>query len=314
MAEPLRLIIDTDPGVDDALAIMLAHAHPDVRLDALTVVAGNVGLEQTVRNACTVLDIIGSQARVYRGCATPLVFRPRENAARVHGQNGLGDVPLPASTRRVESEHAAAALVRMASEAPGQYTLAAIGPLTNVAMALRLDPELPTRIKRLLVMGGAVTGRGNVLTGCAEFNIYSDPEAAHVVFSEWPMVELVDWEATVRHGYPLSVIDDWHAAGGELAAFYHQISRRVVEFVQQRGEQGQMRAADALALSVLVEPDIVQEAHERYLRVETAGDLRGMTWVDWEGRLGRRPNARIVNRVDQVGFMRLMARGVGVDA
>ncbi|MEM9374258.1 MAG: nucleoside hydrolase, partial [Planctomycetota bacterium] len=227
MSDPVRLIIDTDPGVDDALAIMLAHAHPGVHLEALTVVHGNVGLEQTTQNAFRILDVLDAEALVYAGCDRPLIYRPAENAARVHGEDGLGDVAWPASDRPVATEHAAAAIVRMATESPGELTLVAIGPLTNVAMALRLDPTLPEKIGRFVVMGGAVTGQGNVLTGCAEFNVYTDPEAARIVFEEWPDFELVDWEATLRHGYPAETVDGWRDAGDDRAAFYHAISGRV---------------------------------------------------------------------------------------
>lgn len=313
MAEAIDLIIDTDPGVDDALAIMLAAAQPQVRLRALTTVHGNVSLAQTTRNACRILDLLESDAVVYPGCSQPLVHRPRENATRVHGEDGLGDAGIEESRRAAESEHAAAALVRLANESPGELTLAAIGPLTNLALALRLDPELPRKVKRLVIMGGAVTGRGNVLSGCAEFNVYTDPEAAHVVFSGWGAVELVDWEATVRHGFPIETVDRWAELGTRQARFYHRISRRVVDFVQRRGESGQMRAADALALAVVVAPDIVTESHARHLRVETTGASRGMTWVDWENRLGNAPNTRIVTRVDQQCFVDLMRQGLAGD-
>ena len=306
MKERIDLIIDTDPGVDDALAIMLAASQPHVNLLALTTVHGNVGLSQTTRNAAKVLDVIESDAAIYPGCARPLVYLPTENATRVHGEDGLGDVGIPESQRRVKTEHAAQAIVRMAREAPGRLTLAAIGPLTNLAVALRLEPDLPRLFKRLVIMGGAVTGRGNVLTGCAEFNVYSDPEAARIVFDEWGDFELADWEATVRHGFPLETLQEWRALDTPRAEFYGRISGRVAEFVQRRGETGQMRAADALALSVVVEPDIVQESEVRYARVETDGASRGLTWVDWENRLDRRANARIVLRVDQDRFMELM--------
>ena len=312
MSDKIDLIIDTDPGVDDALAILLASAHPGVRLHALTVVHGNVPLEQTVSNACKILDVIGSDARVYRGCVGPLVCARTESATYVHGEDGLGDVDWPESTRHVEVEHAAAAIVRMANESPGRYTLAAIGPLTNVALALHLDPDLPNKLARFLIMGGAVTGRGNVQTGCAEFNIYTDPEAASLVFDRWPDFELVDWEATISHGFPIEQVDAWRELGDARADFYHQISGRVRAFVVGPREPGEMRAADALALSVVVDPGIVTRDARRYARVETSGASRGMTWVDWNDRLGRRPNCRVVLEVDLERFLALMGQGLGI--
>ena len=135
---------------------------------------------------------------------------------------------------------------------------------------------------------------------------------ARIVFEEWSGFELVDWEATVRHGYPLETLDRWREAGDDRAEFYHAITGRVRDFVQRPGEFGEMRAADALALIVVVEPDIVTEAHDRFALVETDGQLRGVTWVDWNDRLGHTPNCQVVNRVDLDRFLTLMARAVGV--
>ncbi len=176
----IRLVIDTDPGVDDAHAIMLAAAHPDVRIEAVTTIVGNSSLERTTDNACKILDLLGQEAPVYRGSPHPLVFPP-SFASYFHGEDGLGDSGYPPSSRPVETEHAALALIRLADKAPGELTLVAIGPLTNVALALRLDPGLPGRYKSLMVMGGAVRAMGNTQNHSAEFNFWTDPEAAQIV-------------------------------------------------------------------------------------------------------------------------------------
>ncbi len=158
MSKP-QLLIDTDPGVDDALAILMAHAHADVL--GLSVAAGNVGLTHTMRNARTLVDLVGASTPVFAGCPSPLVRLPEEDAAFVHGRDGLGDVGFPEPTAPVTDEHAALALLRLTRERPGEVTLVALAPLTNLALALKLDPTLPQRVKRLVVMGGAVTGHGN---------------------------------------------------------------------------------------------------------------------------------------------------------
>ena len=312
----MDLIIDTDPGVDDALAIMVALASPDVTLHALTIVHGNVGIDQTTTNALTLLEQLGiDTVPVYRGADAPLVEDALENAAHVHGIDGLGDADLGAPKRlRARDEHAVNALVRMLNESPGKYTIAAIGPLTNIALALSLDPELPEKAAGLMVMGGAVTGRGNVSNGVAEFNIFSDPEAAQVVFSRWPRFDLCDWEATVAHEFAPDVVDDWNAAGSAWARVYYAISRKVTEFVSGRGESGMLRAADALALAALVKPELVTRSRQRYVRVETRGGMRGATWVDWNRRLGRPANARIIEAVDHDGFIGLLAQALGVES
>jgi len=165
----IRLLIDTDPGVDDACAILTAFAHPEAQIEAITTVAGNVSLAQTTANANILLDLAGRDVPVYAGCEGPLVG-PAVEASHYHGADGLGDSNCPPSQREVAQEHAVNALIRLATALPGELTLVAIGPLTNVALATRLDPDLPIKYARLVVMGGTIRGTGNV-TSAAEFRI-----------------------------------------------------------------------------------------------------------------------------------------------
>ncbi|MDF3980521.1 nucleoside hydrolase [Luteibacter sp. PPL201] len=305
----LPLLIDTDPGVDDALAILMAHAHTDVA--ALTVAAGNVGLGHTVRNARTLVDLIGATTPVFAGCPSPLVRTPEEDAAFVHGADGFGDVGFPEPRHRAEAEHAALALIRLTREHPGELTLVALGPLTNLALAVRLDPSLPERVKRLVIMGGAVTGRGNTGKVPAEFNIGFDPEAAHVVFEAFPLFDLVDWEATVRHAFPDALYDGWVAADDARARFFGQIFATARRFNAKHEREGFI-AADALAMAVALDPGIVTRAETRHVAIELDGRLtRGATVVDWQDRLGGRPNARIVLEVDQARFGEMIRQALG---
>ncbi|NID16042.1 nucleoside hydrolase [Luteibacter yeojuensis] len=304
------LLIDTDPGVDDALAILMAHRHAEVT--ALTVAAGNVGLDHTVRNARTLVELIGANTPVHPGCPSPLVRQPEEDAAFVHGMDGFGDVGFAEPAHAAETEHAALALVRLTRERPGELTLVALGPLTNLALAVRLDPTLPARIKRLVIMGGAVTGHGNTGKLPAEFNIGFDPEAAHVVFEAFPMFDLVDWEATVRHAFADEVYERWVASGDRRAAFFEKIFGTARRFNAKHERTGFI-AADALAMAVALEPGIVVREETRHVAVELDGRLtRGATVVDWQRRLGGRPNARIVLEVDQDRFGELIAGALGV--
>ena len=307
MAAP-QLIIDTDPGIDDALAILMAHAHADVV--ALTIVGGNVGLAHTTRNALKLVEMLEADTPVFPGCASPLVF-DAPDAGFVHGSDGFGDTGYSPATRLPEEEHAASAIVRLARERPGELTLVALAPLTNLALALRMDPSLPQRIARLVVMGGAVNGRGNTERVPAEFNIGFDPEAAHVVFSAWPELDLVDWEACLRHTFEFERFEAMLARGDARARFYAAISRKTRAFNRARGRPG-IVAADGLAMAVALAPDIVARAEMRHVAIETAGALtRGATVVDWEDRLGRRPNARIVLDVDRERFEALAASALG---
>lgn len=304
-----QLLIDTDPGVDDALALLMAHAHADVR--ALTIAAGNVGLAHTVRNACTLLDVIESDTPVHPGCATPLVYPPDEDAAGVHGADGFGDVGFGTPRRQPDAEGAAQVLIRHTREQPGELTLVALAPLTNLALALRLDPDLPRRVRRLVIMGGAVTGHGNTGMVPAEFNVGFDPEAAHVVFEGFPSFDLVDWEATLRHAFDGDRFDTWLSAGDARADFFARIFGHARAYNARHGRSGVI-AADALAMAVALDPEIITHAESRHVGIETAGRLtRGATVVDWEQRLGRPENARIVMAVDQQRFGALVAAALG---
>ncbi len=304
----MHLLIDTDPGVDDALAILIAHRSASVI--GLTMAAGNVGLAHTVANALKLTEVIGVDTPVFAGCASPLVL-PAADAGFVHGADGFGDTGYRASEGRAADEHAVAAILRLSREYAGQLTLVALAPLTNLALALRLDPELPSRIARLVVMGGAVTGRGNTHLVPAEFNIGFDPEAAHIVFSAWPQLELIDWEACVRHAMDFAWFDRTVAAGDAAAQFYAAISRKARRFSEAHGRRG-MIVADALAMAVAVAPEIVRRAESHHVGIELSGSLtRGATVVDWEDRLGRRANARIVLGIDQARFQAIVARALG---
>lgn len=303
-----KMLIDTDPGVDDAMAILMAHDRADVV--GLSVAAGNVGLNHTVANALKLVDVIGAETPVYAGCATPLVHAAAD-AADVHGSDGFGDTGYSPSVRRAESEHAALAILRASHEWAGELVLVALAPLTNVALALKLDPTLPQRVAKFVVMGGAVTGRGNYGTVPAEFNVGFDPEAAHVVFSNWPQFTLVDWEATVRHGLDFDRFEAMLAKGDAGAKFYASITQKTRAWSRERGRP-KLLIADALAMAVALEPDIVTRAEEHHVAVEIDGRLtRGATVVDWQDRLGQPANARIVLEVDHSRFEGLLASAVG---
>lgn len=305
-----RLLIDTDPGVDDALAILMAWAHADV--EALTVVAGNVGLAHTVRNARKLVELAGTDTPIFPGCRVPLVHPPLDDAAFVHGANGLGDVGYAEPAPQATDEHAALALLRLTRAHPGELTLVALGPLTNLALALRLDPSLPERVARLVIMGGAVNGHGNTMSVPAEFNIGFDPEAARVVFEGFPHFDLVDWELTLRHVFDDVEFDSWLAAGDHRAEFFKAIVGKSRAWNAERGRSG-LIAADALAMAVALDPDCVVRTEQHHVGVELDGRLtRGSTVVDWEDRLQRPANARIVLELDQARFADKVRRALGV--
>jgi purine nucleosidase len=307
-----RLLIDTDPGVDDALAILMAHAQPGVEVLALTTSAGNVGLAHTTANALKLLEVMGASTPVHAGCPVPLV-RGAEDAAFVHGVDGFGDTGYAAAARRAESESAVEAMLRLSRRHPGEIDFVMLGPLTNLALALRVDPLLPSRIRRLVIMGGAVTGRGNTGRLPAEFNIGFDPEAAHIVCSGFARFDLVDWEATLRHGVDHDRVDGWLAGSGAVTSFYAAISRKTRDFMRRVGRERWV-GADALAMAVALEPGRVEAWHERPLAVELDGALtRGATVVDWELRGGGAVNARIAQAFPQARFESLVAAALAAN-
>jgi len=304
-----RIIIDTDTGVDDAQALLMAFAHTDTRVEAITSVSGNVDVEKTTANILKVLDVVGKDVPVFKGCALPLVASPF-HASFVHGEDGLGDCGIPTSTRKIEDTHAVHALLEMANAHPGELSIVAIGPLTNIAVATMLDPDFPAKIKELTIMGGAVTGKGNTNV-TAEFNIYFDPEAARVVFDRWPMVRVVDWEVTMAAGLTREDIARMDALGTPKAEFVKKITATTRAFLKEHFKVDMMFAADGLAIAAALTPEIIERKEKRHLTVELRGEkARGLTVVDWMGMGGKKPNAEIVMEVNQPKFIEMIMDGL----
>ena len=309
MTERIPLLIDTDPGVDDALALLMAFDDPNHDVVALTIAAGNVGLQYTVANALKLCEVAGVDIPVHAGCEGPLLH-PTPDASYVHGRDGFGDIGYAPASRAVDQEHAATALVRLSHAHRGRLVLVMLGPLTNLAVALKLDPTLPQRIARIVVMGGAVTGQGNT-TPSAEFNIGFDPEAAHLVFEAFERIEVADWETVMAHGFPHEDFERWLQAETPQARFYDAISRKTRAWAtERRGDR--WHSADALAMALALRPDGALEMADRPLAIELQGGLtRGATVVDWQRRGGRPDNARILQRYDQARFESLIRAALG---
>jgi purine nucleosidase len=302
------IIIDTDPGLDDAVAILLAFAAAgELEVLGLVAVAGNLPLAQTERNARRVCELAGRlDVPVYAGCARP-ILRPLATAARVHRETERDRLLLPDPTIPLQPQHGVDFLVEtlLASE-PGTITLCVLGPLTNIAMALVKAPEVAGKIRELIVMGGSCFELGNV-TPTAEFNMYVDPHAAAIVVDSGIPITMIPLDVT----HQLVTTEVRLAALRALANHCGtSVAALLAAFEKNRRAKFGSRAKalhDPAVIGYLLRPHLY-EGREVNVAVETQSPLTiGMTVVDWWGITGRKPNVRFMNRVDADGFYDLLA-------
>lgn len=303
----MRMIIDTDAGVDDAHAIMMALAYPVVQIEAITTVTGNIHVEQVNQNVFTTLDIMGMDIPVYQGADRPLVADWRWETEAIHGSDGLGDwADRPATQRQLESEHAAHTIIRLVNQHPGEITVVALGPLTNLALATRLDPDLPTKVKRLIFMGGTIAARGNTNMLTAEFNIYCDPEAAHIVLDAFTEAQMVSWETTLGHPLPWEHYETLIGLPTRQAQFFKNTSASTIAFLRTKVPDPTYLLPDPLAMAIALEPELISESERHHVAVELQGTLtRGQTVIDYSRQTGKLSNVEVVTQIDLDGVYRL---------
>ena len=300
----MRFLVDTDAGVDDALALLLLLAAPEAEVTAITTTDGNVPLPQVVENVLEIVERMGQAIPVYPGARGPLLPEPRERATFFHGEDGLGNLKERRARGRPEGTPAALAIASAARAHPGSLTFLALGPLTNLAAALVMEPELPRLLARLVVMGGAHTGHGNTATLSAEFNFRADPEAAAAVLAAFPKVTLVTWETTLAYPLPWNEHRRLAAINTPLASFYAAITGVTEGYLRKKGYPG-LLVPDPLAALVALEPGAVAQSERHWGTVETCGrHTRGQLVLD-HGRSGRGTNLEVVTRIDSD---RLVAR------
>ena len=298
----MKMIIDTDAGVDDAQAIMLALTHPGVDVLAITTLTGNVHIRQVNPNVLTILEIMNKDAPVYAGIDRPLV-QPWEDAAEFHGGDGLGDFrDRPSLTRSLEAEHAVLALLRLSREYAGELTLIALGPLTNIAAAIRLDPEFPARIKQFVFMGGTIAAHGNTPNLTAEYNIYTDPEAAYITLAAFEDATMLSWETTLAHGFTWDKFNTLCAIDTVNGRFFDKISRQTAQRLQAIYNRPAYLLPDPLAMAVTLQPGLVQQSGKFFVTVELNGQhTRGQTVIDYNHMSGNAPNVHVVQALDTEG-------------
>jgi len=299
-----KIIIDTDPGIDDAMAILFALQSPELDVLALTSVFGNVDIGQTTRNARQILDLAGrSDVVVSAGASQPLLHPFDGGAPFVHGENGLGNVQLPPPRAQLSGLPAAYFLVQQLLSSSDTLTIIALGPLTNLALAVRLEPRIVDKVERVILMGGAALVVGNV-SPVAEANIHNDPEAAKIVFGAgWPltMLGLNLTTQVVLDAAHVKALDD---AKKPLTDFITSILPCYLDFYRTQCGRDDMDVHDLSAMVYAVAPDLFT-AEEWYVEVETMGRCAGQTVVDYLRSWGQDPNVEVCVSVDAASLLDL---------
>ncbi|XP_059184145.1 nucleoside hydrolase-like [Centropristis striata] len=310
-----KVILDVDTGVDDAQAIMIALAAPNVEILGITCTHGNTGVENACKNTLRVLKTCNRlDIPVYRGCAEPLLARKR-HAGDFHGKDGLGDAPDPDAPglELLQKRKASQAIVKMVNQNPGEVVLVATAPLTNLAVAVQTNPHFHKNLKGLYIMGGNTESRGNT-TVCGEFNFVADPEAAYVVLDRYTCpTYIATWEFSCRNSLPWSFCDTWLAQDTEKARFMEKIYSHTRKMVQTDRYQKELvsgpgfNSCDTYALAAAIDDDLLTESEEVAVTVELEGThTRGMMVLDYLGLLKKKHKVVIMKKIDQEKFKQLL--------
>jgi len=304
----IPLILDCDPGHDDALAMLVALARPELELLAVTTVAGNAGLEATTRNALRVLTLVDRlDIPVAAGASRPLM-RDLHVAANVHGASGLAGADLPEPAFEARPEGAVELIRSILEAAPEPVTIAAVGPLTNIALLVRTHPELLRRIAGIRIMGGAIT-EGNT-TASAEFNIWQDPEAARIVLDCGRPITLMTLDITHQALFTAADVERLDGLGTRIGAIFADLLRYFSRFHAERYGWDGSPIHDAVTVAHLAVPDLVRTAAYR-VDVETTSELtRGRTVVDLHALTGKPPNVDVGIAIDRARFIDLLVDAV----
>lgn len=304
---PRKIIIDTDPGQDDAVAILLALASPeDIEVLGITCVAGNVPLALTSKNARIVCELAGHpEVKVYAGCDRPL-GRELVTAEHVHGETGLNGPVLPDPVMPLQEQHAVDYIIEtLGAAAPKSVTLCPLGPLTNIATALQRAPEIADAVQEIVLMGGAYFEVGNI-TPTAEFNIYVDPQAADIVFKSGIPIVVMPLDVTHKALVTAPRNEAFRKIGNAAGTAVAQMTDFFERFDKEKyGSEG-APLHDPCVTAYLINPDLFQGRHIN-VEIETQSELTlGMTVADWWGVTDRAPNALFIQDIDADGFFALL--------
>jgi purine nucleosidase len=301
---PQKIIIDTDPGVDDALTFLLALASPEIQLVALTSVHGNIGIENTTRNALAVLELANaSHIPVARGCEFSLISRVYTSGKNVHGIQGVGNAKLPEPKSKVVNQHAIDFLIEKVNAEPNQISVFPIGPLTNIALAIRKEPEFAKNVKELVIMGGSIKQGGNA-TPLAEFNIFADPHAAHVVFHSGIPIKLIPLDVTYQCLFTSKDVEKISKIKSPVATFIKDATSVYLDFYKSEGIDG-CALHDPLTLATIIAPDLLT-FEEYYVDVDMSGGVsNGNTFADLMNVFKKPVNMKVAMNVRGRDFIEL---------
>ncbi|SHF19141.1 purine nucleosidase [Litoreibacter ascidiaceicola] len=311
MSTPRKIIIDTDPGQDDAVAILLALASPE-ELDVLgvTVVAGNVPLPLTQKNARIVCELAGKpDTKVFSGCNAPIA-RKLVTAEHVHGKTGLDGPVMPDPTMPLQDQHAVDFIIdTLRAETAGTVTLCPLGPLTNIATAFQRAPDIIVKVQEIVLMGGAYFQVGNI-TPAAEFNIYVDPEAAKITFASGVPIVVMPLDVTHKALTNRARVEAFRNLGNEAGRMVAEWTDFFERFDKEKyGSEG-APLHDPCVIAYLLKPDLFSGRHVN-VEIETTSELTlGMTVADWWGVTDRTPNAMFMGDVDAEGFFALLTERI----
>ncbi len=301
-----KIIIDTDPGQDDAVAILLALASPEIEVLGITAVAGNVPLPLTQLNARKICELAGrADMRVFAGCDAPM-RRALVTAEHVHGRTGLDGPDLPEPTMPLQEGHAVDFIIdSLRSQPAGSVTLCPLGPLTNIATAFVRAPDIVDRVQKVVLMGGAYFEVGNI-TPAAEFNIYVDPEAADIVLKSGVEIVMMPLDVTHQALTTRARIRAFREMGTRVGTVVAELTDFFERFdMEKYGSEG-APLHDPCVIAWLLRPDLFEGRHVN-VEIETTSALTlGMTVADWWGVTDRPPNATFIGKVDADGFYRLL--------
>jgi len=301
---PKRIILDTDPGIDDALAILLAIASPELMLDSVITVHGNCAVEQTTINALSILELVGaSHIPVAKGFSLPLV-QPSLLALETHGNSGLGYAKLSSPQSKPIGQHGSDFLIERIMSNPGEITLVAIGPLTNVAVAIRKEPRIIQALKEIIIMGGAVRHQGNS-TPMAEFNVHVDPHASHMVYHSGIPMTLVPLDVTYQCILTPADVKRLNKINSPITKFIDDSTRFYMEFHDEYQHIDGCAINDPLALALAFAPELCTY-EEHYVDVDISGGVSmGNTYADFYKHYKKPANMKIALGVKARDFIEL---------